>query len=69
MKSKDRIRKIIKEELTKAEVSSMIQSRIDSNLTSKDFDKKVKEITSSVINELFKTLYQHNSIWQNSIKR
>ena len=69
MKSNDKIKKIIKEELTKAEISSMIQNKIDSNLTSRDFEKKVKEITSAVISELYKTLWQHNSFWQNYIKR
>ena len=69
MKSYERLRRIVNEELTKSEVNSMIQSKIDSKLSSTDFDKKDKEITSSVINELFKTLWQHNSFWKNNVKR
>ena len=55
--------------MSKSEITSLIASKIDSNMSSKDFEKKVKEITSSVINELFKLLWQRNSFWKDSIKR
>lgn len=69
MINEDKIRKIINEEMTKTEITSLIKSKIDSNLSSKDFEKKVKEITSSVINELFRILWQRNSFWKDTIKR
>ena len=65
----ERIYKIINEEMSKNEISSLIASKIDSNLSSKDFEKKVREITSSVISELFKILWQRDSLWKNSIKK
>jgi hypothetical protein len=61
--------RIINEELTKNEVASLINSKIDSNLDSKEFEKRVKEISASVIEELFKTLYQRDSLWKSAIKR
>ena len=64
-----KIIRLINEELTKSEVSSLIKSKIDDNLSSKDFEKKVKEITTSVINELFKILWQRNSFWKDSVKK
>ena len=64
-----KIIQLINEELTKSEVSSLIKSKIDDNLSSKDFEKKVKEITTSVINELFKILWQRNSFWKDSVKK
>lgn len=69
MVNEEKIIKIINEEMSKSEITSLIQSKIDSNISSRDFEKKVKEITSSVINELFKTLWQRNSFWKDSIKR
>ena len=53
----------------KSEITSLINSKIDSNMSSKDFEKKVKEITSAVISELFKILWQRNTFWKDSVKR
>lgn len=69
MINEEKIIQIINEEMSKSEITSLIQSKIDSNISSKDFEKKVKEITSSVINELFKILWQRNSFWKDSVKR
>lgn len=68
MVSKEQLKQLVFEELTKSEVSSMISSKMDSHLKSMDFKRKVKEITSDVIENLFKTLYQRNGMWKNAIK-
>lgn len=68
MKSNKDIYRLINEELSKSEVASLIQNKIDSNMSSKDFEKKVKEISASVLDELFKILWQRNSFWKNSVK-
>ena len=68
MKSNKDIYRLINEELSKSEVASLLQSKIDSNMSSKDFEKKVKEISASVLDELFKILWQRNSFWKNSVK-
>lgn len=65
----EEIYKIINEEMSKNEISSLISSKIDSNMSSKEFEKKVREITSSVVSELFKILWQRDSLWKNSIKK
>lgn len=54
--------------MTKSEVISLINNKIDSNMSSKDFEKKVKEISASVLDELFKILWQRNSFWKNGVK-
>lgn len=65
----NKLYQIINEEMTKSEISSLISSKIGSNLSSKDFEKRVKEITASVMSELFKLLWQRESFWKNSVKR
>lgn len=65
----ERVYQILMEEMTKPEITSLIQSKIDSSLTSRDFIKKVKEITADVLDDLFKTLYQHNNVWKTQVKR
>jgi hypothetical protein len=56
------------EELSKSDVSSMIDRKLSSSLDSKDFKKKVKELSAEVVNDLFKILWQRNSFWKNSVK-
>lgn len=61
------LRGIIEEELTKSEISSLIANKIDDNLSSSAFKKKVKELASDVVSELFKILWQRNSFWKSSV--
>lgn len=61
------LRGIIEEELTKSEVSSLIANKIDDNLSSAAFKKKVKELASDVVSELFKILWQRNGFWKSSV--
>lgn len=65
----ENIIKIIEEELSKSEVTSLINSKLDSNLTSKEFEKKIKSIVADVLSEFFKLLWQRESLWKNSVKR
>lgn len=64
-----RLIQIINEEMSKSDITSLIQNKLDTHLSSKEFEKKIKEITSSVINELFKVLWQRNSFWKDTIKK
>ena len=64
-----KIYNIIVEELTKSEVNAMIASKIDSSYSSRDFKKKVKELSADVINEFLKILWQRNSIWKSNVIR
>ena len=69
MVSDKRLTEIINEELSKSDVNSMIDRKIDSSISSRDFQAAVKKITVDVISELFKTLWQRNSSWMGSISR
>lgn len=57
--------KKIFEDITKSEINSLIDLKLNSNET----EKKIKDIISDVLNEFFKTLYQRNNFWKNTIKR
>lgn len=58
---------LITEELSRNEISSMITSKLESELSSREFKKAVKELASDVVNELFKILWQRNSVWKTSV--
>lgn len=68
MNTHSNIHRLIKEELSKPEIISLINAKLENNLSSRDFEKKVKEITSNVVSELFKILWQQKSFWENRLK-
>lgn len=47
----------------------MINSKLDSNLESAEFKKRVKEITADIVTNLFRALWQQNNIWKNAVKQ
>lgn len=53
----DKIINIITEELNKSDIIDIIKN-------DKDFEKRVKKIVSDVVTELFRVLWQHNSIFK-----
>lgn len=69
MVSDSRIREIINEEISKAEVESIASNRISSVYDSRDFKKAVKEITAEVIEDLFRTLWNRSSTWKGGVTR
>lgn len=55
---KEDIVNLVTEEMNKSDVLNIIKK-------DKDFEKRVKEIASEVVTELFRVLWQHNSIFKN----
>ena len=62
-----KLNNIIVEELSKSEITSLINSKLDTKLTSREFKKQVKELAADVVSELFKVLWQRNSFWKSSV--
>lgn len=58
---KEDIVNLVTEEMKKADVLEIVKK-------DKDFEKRVKEIASEVVTELFRVLWQHNSIFKNLSK-
>ncbi len=56
-KNYKKIVNIITEELNKSDVIDIIKN-------DKDFEKRVKKITSDVVTELFRVLWQHSNIFK-----
>jgi hypothetical protein len=66
---RDFIRKIIKEELSKKDVSDAIAADNKKFLKSKDLESRVKEISAKVLEDLYKVLWQRRSFWSDEVKR
>lgn len=56
-----KIAHIISEELKKSDIIDMFKK-------DKDFEKQVKKITSDVLTDLFRVLWQHNGLFKNLAK-
>lgn len=69
MIDEEKIRILVKEELTKAEVNSLINNKVDSILQSNEFKRKVKAITADVLEDLYRTMHQKKAFWQSSVKQ
>ena len=63
------LKKLIVEELTKAEVQGMIAGDRDNILNSKEFKSKVKEISTKVLEELYKILWTRKNFWSDAIRK
>lgn len=68
MIDEEKIRILVEKELTKTDVNSLINSKVESILQSNEFKRKVKSITADVLEDLYRTMYQRKSFWQSSIK-
>lgn len=58
----------LKEEITKAEVRNIVKSEVADFLKDKEFEKKVKEITSKVMEAVFKMMYMRKNVWKSEVK-
>ena len=47
----------------------MIQSKLKEKMGSKEFEKKVKELSAAVLSEFFKILYQRDSFWKQNVAK
>lgn len=66
--TEERLRQIILEELTRQDVKSMIDSKLDSYIKEREFKKKVRSIAVDVLEDLFKEMWRKNGFWKNSLK-
>lgn len=55
--SEEKIIKIVTENIKKSEIINIIKK-------DKDFEKRVKEIVTDVVTDLFRILWQHNNIFK-----
>lgn len=67
--TENELKNIVVEELSKSEITNLIRDKISSNLDSVEFKKKVKEISADIVSNLFKTLWQQNSMWKRACQQ
>ena len=63
----ENIKNIIKEELTKQDVNSMINDKLSVYIKKYEMTKEVKKIISDVMEEFFKMMYNKRGFWNNNL--
>ena len=63
----ENIKNIIKKELTKQDVNSMINDKLSVYIKKYEMTKEVKKIVSDVMEEFFKMMYNKRGFWKNNL--
>lgn len=63
-----RLKRIINEELSKSDVQSMINSKLDSFLRERELKKTIREVAVDVLDDFFKELWHKRGFWCNPLK-
>ena len=58
----------INEEMTKAEIRSMIDSKVSDYMKEKDIERRVREITTDAIEKFFRMMYNKRGFWKGELK-
>lgn len=66
--NEDAIRDLVIEELTKTEVRSMIDSKLDDFLNKRELKKMVRGVVTDVIDDFFREMWRKNGFWKTSLK-
>lgn len=58
----------IDEELTKAEIRSIVNSEMTDLLKEKDFERRVRELTTDAMEKFFRMMYNKRGFWKGELK-
>lgn len=61
-------RKHINEELTKAEIRNMIDTKVADFIKEKDFERRVRELTADAMEKFFRMMYNKRGFWKGELK-
>ena len=62
------VRNLIREELSKSEVRSMITTALDNFLKERELRKRIRELSAEILEDFFRQMWQRKSFWQSGIK-
>lgn len=62
------VKRYIIEELTKSEVSSMIDDKLTTYLRKSQLKGEVKEIVADVMEKFFRMMFNKRGFWKNDVK-
>lgn len=63
------VRNVLREELTKSDVERVVSSKLSSSYDSREFKKAVKEVAAEAVENLFRTLWSHSTMWKGGMSK
>lgn len=66
--NESKLRRIIREELTKQEVRNIVSDKLASFTKDKEFEKAVSDITVEVFDKFFQYMWSRKTTWKSGIK-
>lgn len=64
-----RLRHILNEELTKTQVETIVDDKIEKAYKKRDFEDRTRKIVADVLDDFFKNLWAKNNFWKSCLKR
>ena len=61
-------RKYINEDVTSSEVPNIVNSKLDDFLKERDFEKRVNELSTKVLEKFITQLFNKRLMWTSSLK-
>ena len=61
-------RKYINEDVTSSEVRNIVNSKLDDFLKERDFEKRVNELSTKVLEKFIAQLFNKRLMWTSSLK-
>ena len=61
-------RKYINEDVTSSEVRNIVNSKLDDFLKERDFEKRVNELSTKVLEKFITQLFNKRLMWTSSLK-
>lgn len=66
--NKNILEKMIYEEISKSDVSNIINSRLNSYVKDSELEKKVKVIVTDVMEKFFKMMFNKRGFWKGEMR-
>ena len=59
---------MINEELTTTDVRNIVNSKMSDYINEKEFEKRVRELTTDAMEKFFKMMYNKRGFWKGELK-
>lgn len=59
---------MINEELTTADVRNIVNSKMSDYIKEREFEKRVRELTTDAMEKFFKMMYNKRGFWKGELK-
>lgn len=63
----ENLQKIIKEELTRQDIRTMISDKLNSYIKKNEIENEIRKIVPDILEDFFKMMYNKRGFWKNNL--